>query len=495
VLGGIQFVGVNGAPDTPWAFDKNNWQGRAGFAYQLNEKTVLRGGYGRYFQNPTGESLSNGFSLTTGLISSNDGGRTPTYNLTNPFPSVQTPPGSSLGPLTFLGRNPSYSNPNFVVPNVHQYSISVQRELPWKIALEASYVGSRTNQLQSEYRGVNEPSAAFQAQCDVTIGGSRSFCDQLLPNPFFNVPGFEGTTRFTSATLSRFELSRPFAAFSGCTPASDPTGNCLTEFERNDGTLKYDSAQFVANKRWARGFTMNLNYTYVPRWTEEGSSNGGRAFVDDVSGLMNTGPYFSQRKHRWTASGVWELPWHRDSKGPLGYLLGGWSVAPMYVFQSGQPWDMPGNVDIAPGVDLKDIALDGKKDGQFIYGVKPCVGTYNTTSGQYDLQSYSVAYGCTQPYFLIRQTYQRRTAMFRYDEFRRPSFWEVDMNIAKTTRITDKVRFQFRIEAFNIFNSPMYDERQYTQDTASSDFGRINRNTNGQSNFQRFIQLGFKLTW
>jgi hypothetical protein len=57
------------------------------------------------------------------------------------------------------------------------------------------------------------------------------------------------------------------------------------------------------------------------------------------------------------------------------------------------------------------------------------------------------------------------------------------------------VRFQFRIEAFNLLNSPMYDELQYQQDTASADFGRIDRNTRGQSNFQRFIQLGFKVTW
>ncbi len=85
--------------------------------------------------------------------------------------------------------------------------------------------------------------------------------------------------------------------------------------------------------------------------------------------------------------------------------------------------------------------------------------------------------------------------MFRYDEFRRPSFWEIDLNLAKTTRITDRVRFQTRIEAFNILNSPMYDELQYTQDTTSPDFGRINRNSRGQSNFQRFIQLGFRLTW
>ena len=57
------------------------------------------------------------------------------------------------------------------------------------------------------------------------------------------------------------------------------------------------------------------------------------------------------------------------------------------------------------------------------------------------------------------------------------------------------MRFQVRLEAFNLFNSPMYDERQYTQNTGSADFGRINRNTNGQSNFPRAFQLGFKLIY
>jgi hypothetical protein len=487
IMGGYQFAGVGGAPNTPWKFDWNNWQVRGGFAYQLNEQTVLRGGYGHYYENPTAEGFSNGFSVTTSLISSIDGGRTPTYNLSNPFPSIDQPPGSSLGPLTFLGRGPSFSNPNYVVPNVHQFSIGVQRELPWHVALEATYVGSRSNHIEDNFGGYNEPSAAFQAQCDITKGGNRSYCDQLLTNPFFNIPGFEGTTRFTNPMLSRFELNRPFPAFGG-----------FSRNQNNDGKMMYDSLQFVGNKRWAHGITLNGTYTYVPRWTEDGANTTtgiGAGYVDEVSLLKNHGPYFSDRKNRVTASGVWEIPYARGRKDVLGYLLGGWSVAPMYVFQSGQPWDMPGNVDIAPGVSLKDIALDGSKQGQYIYGVKPCVGNYNAATGQYDLQSYSIAYGCTQPYFLIRQAFQRRTAMFRYDEFRRPSFWEVDMNIAKTTNITEKVRFQLRIEAFNIFNSPMYDERNYTQDTASADFGRIDRNTVLQSNFQRFIQLGFKVTW
>jgi hypothetical protein len=483
VLGGIRFAGVNGAPESLWKLDKNNWQGRVGLAYSLNDKTVLRGGYGKYFLNPTSQGNNAGFSRSTNVISSTDGGRTPTYALSNPWPDgILQPSGSSLGPETFLGQGLTFANPDFVVPNVHQFSAGIQRELPWRVSLEVTYAGSRSYDLEvngsntQNSISINEPSAAFQAQCDVTLGGSRTFCDQLLPNPFRGVAGFEGTTRFTNATLSRFELNRPFPAFTG-----------ITRNQNNVGKLTYDSAQFVANKRWAKGITINASYTWVPRWTEVGG------YVDSVSGLLNEAPYFSQRKHRVTASGVWELPWFRNQRSLMGYLVGGWSISPAMVYQSGQPWDMPGNVDLAPGVDRKEIALSGKKEGQFIYGVKPCIGQRNATTGVYALLPVSVAYGCTEPYFLIRENFQRRTAMNRYDEFRRPGMFMLDVNFAKTAPITNRVRVQVRLEAFNLLNSPQYDERQYQQGTGSNDFGRINRNSVGQSGFQRFVQLGFRL--
>ena len=476
VLGGIRFAGVNGAPDRPWKLDKNNYQFRVGTAYSINEKTVFRAGYGKYFLNPTSQGNNAGFSQSTNIITSLDGGRNPTYLLSNPWPSgIQAPPGSALGPETFLGRGPDFSNPDFVVPNVHHFSAGIQRELPWRINLEVTYAGSRSYDLEAGFGAYNEPSAAFQAQCDVTQGGSRSFCDEQVTNPFYQVPGFEGTNRFTNPTLSRFELNRPFPAFTG-----------ITRNQNNIGKLTYDSGQFVANKRLMRGVTINASYTWVPRWNEVGG------YVDAVSGLLNEGPYFSQRKHRVTGSGVWELPWYRNERSLAGYLLGGWSIAPALVYQSGRPWDMPGNVDMAPGVDLDDVALPGEKDGQFIYGVKPCVGQ-RQANGTYALISFSQAYGCTEPYFLIREAFQRRTAMNRYDEFRRPSLFMLDVNFAKTTPITDRVRFQLRLEAFNLLNSPQYDEIQYNTDTSNADFGRINRNTTGQSGFQRFIQLGFRL--
>ena len=324
------------------------------------------------------------------------------------------------------------------MPNVYQFSVGIQRELPFRISLEVTYAGSRSNDIEGNFGGYNEPSAAFQAQCDVTLGGSRSLCDQQVTNPYFNVAGFEGTTRFTSPTLSRFELARPFPAFSGCNIGT--TTNCFSMNQQNLGKMQYDSLQFVANKRLARGVTINAGYTWVPRWTEDRREHDDRKSTTPMSTrcrCSRTTAHTSRTaEHRITASGVWELPWYRDQRSIKGYLLGGWSIAPAFVYQSGQPWDMPGNVDLAPGVDLNNVALPGKKDGQFIYGVKPCVGQRNAATGRYDLISVSQAYGCTEPYFLIRETFQRRTAMFRYDEFRRPSFWQVDVNFAKTTPIT-----------------------------------------------------------
>ncbi len=502
VRGGLRFVGVNGAPDHPWEYDKNNFQLRGGFAYQVDRRTVVRGGYGRYFLNParnpsgigdsgiTTGNLTQGFSIQTPLVSSNDANRTPLYNLQNPFPSgVLQPPGSSLGPLTFLGRDISYANPSYVVPYVDQFSIGVQRELPWTVVLEVSYAGSRSRQQETEFRGINEPSRALQDQCDVTQGGSRSICDAQLPNPFFQVPGFEGTSRFTSPTLSRFELSRPFPQF-----------GMITEAWRNDGKISYDSLQFVGNKRWSKGITVNVNYTWVPRYEITGSAAGFtqgareqgsfNAFIDNSTRELYVGPYFTHRKHRLTASGVWEFPFAQNSTGLTRALAKGWSVAPMFVYQSGQPWRLPTNVEL-----VGDPSLPVEKTGQFIYGAQPCVAQRNNATGEYQLLAYSTSYGCTQPFFLIREPFQVRSTGFMDDRLRRPSYWELDLNFAKTTQITDRVRFQVRIEAFNVFNSPMYDELDYERNTNSADFGRINRNTRGQSNFQRFIQLGFKIIY
>ena len=255
--------------------------------------------------------------------------------------------------------------------------------------------------------------------------------------------------------------------------------------------------QFVANKRWAKGVTINASYTWVPRWTENGANTTtgiGNAFVDEVSLLENSGPYFSHRKHRITASGVWELPWYRDQRSIAGYLLGGWSIAPMLVYPV-RP--AVGHArQRRPGAGRRSQGhRAARQEGRAVHLRRQAVhrpaqrddGSYDAAVGLDGVR----LHGAVLPDSRERSSAAPRCSATTSSAGRR--FWQVDVNFAKTTPITDRVRFQVRFEAFNLFNSPMYDERHYNHDTDSADFGRINRNITGQSNFQRFVQLGFRL--
>ncbi|MDX2029601.1 MAG: TonB-dependent receptor [Blastocatellia bacterium] len=505
ILGGLGFVTDGRAAVNK---DLNNFQPRVGFAYSLTPKTVIRGGYGRYYVNPVGAPgyPTNGFSIQTPFIASADSNRTPLANsLANPFPSgVLRPAGSSLGAETFLGLGFSYSNPAFVVPKVDNYSLSIQRQLPWNIAAEVSYVGSRTYDAQSQFNGINEPSLALRDRCDVTKGGNRAFCDELLPNPFVGVAGFSGA-RFTNASLSRFELSRPFPQFGG-----------IQELERNEGKLWYNSFQALVNKRLSRGLSVSGTYTFSKTIEEAiqqpGQQDSTSSYIDDIARIKNRSLAFSDRPHRFTISGVWELPFGKGRKFLGGanrfadLLVGGWQASGLYIFNSGRPWQLPGNVDI---VDPDYWKVDRKRfvnGAERMQGVRPCVAQYGRDASRPDgykrdaqgrlvpeLLPYSVTAGCTAPSFIIREPFTTRTTAIRDNRVRRPAFEQFDMNFSKTFRLTEKFRFQFRAEAYNLLNTPMYDERAYITDPNNPEFGSINKNNVRQSNFPRFWQLGFKL--
>ena len=503
ITGGLGFAAEGqAAVESDW----NNVQPRIGFAYSLTQKTVLRGGYGRYYINPVGAPgyPANGFGIQTPFVSTSDSSRTPRPNsLSDPFPTgVLLPAGAGLGLETFLGLGFSYSNPGFVVPKVDNFSLGIQRQLPWDIAAEVSYVGSRTYDAQSQFGGINEPSLAFRDRCDVTKGGNRAVCDELLPNPFFGVAGFSGA-RFTNATLSRFELMRPFPQFGG-----------ITELEGNEGRVWYNSAQILVNKRMTRGLQVSGTYTFSKTIEEAIQVPGNTAdntasYIDDLARIKNRSLAFSDRPHRLTMSGVWELPFGKGRKW-LGNVnrfadlfLGGWQAAGMYIFNSGRPWNNLSGVDIVDPDYFKVERNRFVNGANWMQGVRPCVAQYvrnadgtlrRNAQGQFETQllAYSAAAGCAAPSFIIREPFTTRTTPVRDFRVRRPSFEQFDMNFSKTFRITEKVSFQFRGEAYNLLNTPQYDERSYVTDPQNTEFGAINKNNVRQSNFPRFWQLGFK---
>jgi hypothetical protein len=100
VLGGLTFEGLNGLPRALWTAPKTDFMPRIGFAYALATKTVLRGGYGIFYDQlgiMRQSVIQTGFSSSTAFNASLDNGVTFVANLTNPFPSgVKQPTGANL---------------------------------------------------------------------------------------------------------------------------------------------------------------------------------------------------------------------------------------------------------------------------------------------------------------------------------------------------------------------------------------------------------------
>jgi Carboxypeptidase regulatory-like domain len=494
--GGLRFLGIDGSPDTPWKLDTNNIQPRVGFAYRLNEKTVLRGGFGRSYLNPTPRGQGQGFSFTTGLVSSLDGGRTPVTDFSGFFPNgVITPPGSSLGLETLLGQNISYSNPNFEIPYAHNFSLGFQRQLGWKTVVEASYVGSRAYKLQSSYGGVNEPGADVRKLCDVTQGGNRNYCDEDLPNPFRNVRGFEGTGFFTMTDRDRYFSLRPYPHFGR-----------ITETERNDGKGWYNAMQLIVNRRLSNGFSAHASYTFSKVMQFVGDT-----VTDDfkLTRAASRSIASEDRPHRFTFAGIYHLPVGKGRRffggmpGILNAVFGGWEMAGAVIRESGRPWDFPNPEDDTPIYYLGGAELSKSERSRFVNGIeyiqgfRPCVERRNNdpTSpgfGQYALTPASINYGCSAANFRVVESYETYTVPLRDPRFRRPAFTQIDVNFAKNWQVREKHSLQLRVEAFNLFNTPMYNRINYNQDVNNSAFGAINKSTQNQNNYPRQFQLAVK---
>lgn len=499
IKGGLLFAGVDDTPRIASDIDWNNIQPRIGVAYLLNDKLVMRGGWGMYFVNPNNDYLQfNGFQITTDIISTLDNGRTPLPNtVSNPFPQGFTVPLGTTGGLnTFAGRNGfNFVNTAFDVPYVHQFSLGFQYQLPWESKLELSYVGNRTLKLQTT-RPFNEPSLELRRRCNPLEGGNPAFCNEQLPNPFFGIEAFRGTNRFTNAQLSRWELSRPYPQF----------GN-FTEVARNDGRIDYDSFQLTFEKRATRGLNTVITYTLSKQIEEWG-------FNDVQLGIEQRGLYFADRPHRFTVGSVYQLPfgagqrWLNFSNGFLSRLVSGWESSFILQWQSGRPWDLNENIEyLNQDATIKDIQWKGSDQVWALRtypsrtnpAVRSVCAARRNDDGTLSLISYSANLdGCT----LANVDMIRRNAsgfVPRYTSFRHPSIRlhsppTADLSFNKQTKITETTSLQFRFEMFNFTNTFSYRVRQFTNNPDDSTFGSLFPRLAGDTEvaYPRHIQLALK---
>jgi hypothetical protein len=322
--GGLAFVGADDR--LPYERDLNNFQPRFGAAFQVASSTVLRGGYGLYYLPTFDHGFTNGFSQATPYVASTDGNLTPANRLSNPYPAgLDRPSGSSLGAATFLGRGFSFGYRDREIPKVHQFSLGIQQELPFRMLIDASYVGSRTRDINTAININDITAQQLQMGNDLLTQVSNPFAG-LLPGTAFNGP-----------TVPRRQLLRPFPHF-----------DSITEDKRTIGKTWYNSLQLRVEKRYSSGVHFLASYTLSKSIEAVG-------YLNPQDGIGNLARVLTDQDtpHRLVLSGSWELPFFRTSSNPfVKQAFGGWQINTVTLFQSGLPIGTPGSAD-ATGVNPK----------------------------------------------------------------------------------------------------------------------------------------------
>jgi hypothetical protein len=468
VLGGLGF-----ADDSNRGFyeaDKNNWQPRLGMAYSLDDKTVLRAGYAIYTVPAVIYSVrQSGFSQATNIVPTSNNGLTFQANLANPFPAgVAEPPGASLGPNTFNGRQlDRWENDveGFKNPQAMRWSISVQRELPHQWVVEAAYVGNRGYDLAVDTE-LNPVPASYLSTSQTRDQTAINYLTTNVANPFKGLlPG----TSLDGSTVQRQQLLRPYPHYANI------------QSRAHDGTSEYNALQGRLEKRFTKGYTLLLSYTWS-KFTEQAT------LLNATDTEYEERPSSADMPHRLVASGIWELPfgrgkkWGSDWNRAVDAFLGGWSVQAIYQAQTGRPVGTWGNIYFNGDVNSLKADYSKVKDGLPVFD----------TSGFYFHDAAVQTNGVDDPAKQradqrIRLANNLRYFPSQFSSVRQQTLNLIDMSFIKRFQFTGRVRGQFHIELLNAFDQPYFN--QPNLDPTNASFGTVTSTQNLPLN----VQLAFKV--
>ncbi|MFB3828534.1 MAG: TonB-dependent receptor domain-containing protein [Bryobacteraceae bacterium] len=332
LTGGLSYGG--GSSRYVYSWDKNNFSPRLGLAFQAAQNTVVRAGVGIFYaplqisSNAVGFSPTTGYSSSTPMVTSVDGGLTPFATLSNPFPNgLVAPTGSSLGAATGLGQALSIWGNDPVMPGSYQWNVDLQRQLPYSVLVDVAYVGNRGVHLAGA-RQINTLPTQYLAMGPALL--------QTVRNPFAGtVP--TGTMAQPNVTASR--LLRPFPQFEGISYVNETAGNSI-----------YHALQMKVEKRMSAGLSFLVAYTAgklitdVP-WAVSGiGPNNGSGTYQDWNNLRLERSLSAQDISQAMAiSYNYELPLGKGKplgtawRGPAQWLLGGWQINGITRLATGTP--------------------------------------------------------------------------------------------------------------------------------------------------------------
>jgi hypothetical protein len=372
----------------------------------------------------------------------------PVFNLVSPLNSNPpfANPVSFAGPGTVTFANAASAaqaagslSPTTVAgdyrnPYVQSWNVNLQHEAPGDIGLMLGYFGNKGTHLRIQ-RNLN----------------------QYLP----------GTATRPYATVARSSPVAPGLGL-GNIPVNESTGNSL-----------YNALWLTATKRFSHNLQFNSSYTWS-KSLDYNSLNSQAITVQNSSNLRgDRGLSDFDARHRFVFSGIYDLPF-RGSR-----LLEGWEFTGILQLQSGNPINVITNNSAYTGVatlrpdilGAVDTGLRPAPDGNVLWfpAFSGCTGT--PTAGCLFLAPTPAHFGNLGRNAIIG-----------------PGFQNLDFSLIKTTKLTERVRAQFRADGFDVFNHPNFGQPNRVVSTSAT-FGEITstRFPTGDSGSSRQIQLALKL--
>lgn len=517
---------------------------RFGLAYALNDKTVIRSGYGILYTaggieralSGTSGSGRLGYNASNALpenVISGYTGLTPVYEIDNGFPSQNFPRPPFINQSYEVGQGPFFEGfpGDNKVPSIQNWTFDVQRQIPGNILVDVAYVGTKGTHLPSRLMNSNvvptkytdaflyEKSASPYQPGNYLFSSIGDPAVQALPmvqampvdpatgnhSPF---NGFESVWG-SSATLG--QALRPFPQYT-----SDTTEGLsqMRDFGEGVGNSIYNALQVQVRKHFSEGLTFLASYTWEKTLTDAGSLfNEFSGFTQDFyNAKAERALSINDYPQTLTLSYEYELPVGPGKKfvnvhGAAGKVLGGWEVAGFQSYQSGPPsiiasGDNPLNPyagpnsyltrpNIVPGVPKRSVAFrEGKwnPNGTIVNGVD--YGAVNNVAAWSNPASNTL-----NPW-----TFGDAPAT---DGTVRGFGWlDEDISVIKRTQITERVNIEFRTDFLNIFNRTVFGFDQggdqygsiLQGNQVSSGLGGFGHITT-QENFPREIQFGLKINY
>ena len=447
VRGGLLFAGSNG--HELWSGQNRTFLPRIGLAYQINGSTVIRTGYGIFYDtigvNRTPE-VQTGYTATTPIQASLDNGLSFVATTANPFPNgLLQPQGSSAGLQTNLGQPLTVYPLNRVQPYSQRWTFDVQRTLFKDFLLNAGYVGNKAIHLGVD-RNLNATPNQYLSTSPVRDQTTINALSATVPNPFL------GINPIYAKTITVADLLRPYPQFGDITE-TQPLGYSW-----------YHSLQVRAEKRLAHGYMLGASYTFSKNMEATSFLNAGDAAVNrSISAL--------DRPHRLNLHGIVELPFGRGRRigsnipKVLDVIAGGWQVNNIFTYQSGSPLSF-GNI-VFNG-NLHDIPLAS--------GERSANRWFNTGAGFVTAPAQQLASNI--------RTFPKALAGVRGDG-------QTDWNasLIKHFKLRERVNLELRFEAYDIMNHPNFSDPNTT--VTSSAFGTVNSQAGLSREFQGALRLTF----